>query len=284
VTGLPHPVTGELFDSPVAPGTGWPSDPAGTSTPRAADAGEVAQLADDADSLTGLDAAVSVCRACPRLVSWREEVAVAKRRAFADEPYWGRPVTGFGASDARVLVVGLAPAVHGGNRTGRVFTGDRSADWLYVALHAAGLASRPTSVHAGDGLQLLGTRVVAAVRCAPPANKPSILERDTCAPWLVGEVGRLWPTLRVLVALGGFAWDAALRLIRQAGGHVPRPVPRFGHAAEAVLGRPAGGEVLLLGSYHPSQQNTFTGRLTAQMLAGVMHRAADVADLQGTSR
>ncbi len=284
MTGLPHPVTGELFDSPVAPGTGWPGDPAVTSTPRAADAGEVAQLADGADSLTGLDAAVSVCRACPRLVSWREEVAVAKRRAFADEPYWGRPVTGFGASDARVLVVGLAPAVHGGNRTGRVFTGDRSADWLYVALHAAGLASRPTSVHAGDGLQLLGTRVVAAVRCAPPANKPSILERDTCAPWLVGEVGRLWPTLRVLVALGGFAWDAALRLVRQAGGHVPRPVPRFGHAAEAVLGRPAGGEVLLLGSYHPSQQNTFTGRLTAQMLAGVMHRAADVADLQGTSR
>ncbi len=282
MTSLPHPITGAPFDSPVPPGTGWPGDPADVATPTAAGPGEVARLAAAATGLAELDAAISVCRACDRLVSWREEVATAKRRSFADEPYWGRPVTGFGATDARVLVVGLAPAVHGGNRTGRVFTGDRSADWLFIALHAAGLASQPTSTHAGDGLRLLGTRVVAAVRCAPPANRPTTAERDSCAPWLLAEADRLWPTLRVLVALGGFAWDAALRLMRRAGGDVPRPAPRFAHAAEVVLGRPGGGDVLLLGSYHPSQQNTFTGRLTAPMLAAVMHRAAAASDVRGS--
>jgi len=278
---LPHPDTGELFDSPVPPGTGWPDDPADAATPVARGAPDVARLAAAAAGSRHLDAAISACLACPRLVAWREDVAVLKRRSFAEQPYWGRPVTGFGDEHARVLVLGLAPAAHGGNRTGRVFTGDRSADWLYIALHAAGLATQATSTYAGDGLRLVGTRVAAAVRCAPPANRPTPAERDTCAPWLAAEAARLWPGLRVVVALGGFAWDASLRLVRAAGGVVPRPVPRFGHAAEAVLGRPGGGDVLLLGSYHPSQQNTFTGRLTASMLAAVMLRAADVADLRG---
>ncbi len=274
---LPHPVTGRPHPSPVPPGTGWPDDPAGPGTPVAADAGEVARLAGAAASLSELDARVSVCRACPRLVSWREEVAGTKRRSFADQPYWGRPAPGFGDPAARVLVLGLAPAAHGANRTGRVFTGDRSGDWLYAALHAAGLATQPTSVAAGDGLALVGTRVVAAVRCAPPGNRPTPAERDTCAPWLHVEAARLWPTLRVLVALGGFAWDAGLRLVRQGGGRVPAPAPRFGHAAEVQLQRPDGAGLTLLGSYHPSQQNTFTGRLTAPMLVAVLSRAAELA-------
>ncbi len=279
---LPHPVTGNAHPSPVPAGTGWPDDPAGPGTPVAADAGEVARLARMAASVPELDARVSVCRACPRLVSWREEVAGAKRRSFADQPYWGRPAPGFGDPAARVLVLGLAPAAHGANRTGRVFTGDRSGDWLYAALHAAGLATQPTSVAAGDGLALLGTRVVAAVRCAPPGNRPSPAERDTCAPWLHAEAASLWPTLRVLVALGGFAWDAGLRLVRHAGGRVPAPAPRFGHAAEVRLESPDGTALTLLGSYHPSQQNTFTGRLTAPMLTAVMRRAAALAALPPT--
>ncbi|HSI93165.1 MAG TPA: uracil-DNA glycosylase [Jiangellaceae bacterium] len=266
---LPHPVTGALFASPVPPGTGWPGDPARPDTPVAENAEAVQQLAATAD-LTEVEARSAICRACPRLVAWREEVAVAKRRSFADQPYWGRPVPGWGGPDPRVLVVGLAPAAHGGNRTGRIFTGDRSGDWLFAALYRAGLASRPTSVHAGDGLRLVGTRVVAAVRCAPPANKPAPAERDACSHWLDREVGLVLDTVRAVVALGSYAWDAALGTLARNGLTVPRPRPRFGHGAETDI-----GGVSLLGCYHPSQQNTFTGKLTESMLDDVLRRAVD---------
>ncbi|WP_217702705.1 uracil-DNA glycosylase [Nocardioides guangzhouensis] len=259
----------------MPPGTGWPDDPATADTPVAHDRDDVRRLAGDA-CLDDLDARVSVCRACPRLVQWREDVAVEKRAAFAGEPYWGRPIAGWGDPEARVLIVGLAPAAHGGNRTGRIFTGDRSGDWLFAALHRAGLAARETSVHAGDGQRLLGARMVAAVRCAPPLNKPTTEERDTCAPWVNREVGLLAPHARVVVALGSFGWDAALRAFRGARFAVPTPKPRFGHGAEATLVGPA-GPVVLLGCYHPSQQNTFTGKLTEQMLDDVLGRARALA-------
>jgi uracil-DNA glycosylase family 4 len=209
-----------------------------------------------------------VCRACPRLVDWRESVARLKRRSFAAEPYWGRPVPGWGDESPRVLVVGLAPAAHGGNRTGRVFTGDRSGDWLFAALHRAGLATRPTSISAADGQRLVDTRLIAAVRCAPPANAPTPEERDTCAPWLDAELAAVLPTSRVVVALGGYAWQATLAALARAGVAVPRPRPRFGHGAEIEL-----GDLLLLGCFHPSQQNTFTGKLTEPMLDAVFARA-----------
>ena len=273
---LPHPVTGAPFPSPVPPGTGWPGDPADAATPVARDAEDVRRLADGA-GLDGLGAAVSVCRACDRLVAWREAVAGAKRASFAGEPYWGRPIAGWGAPDPAVLVVGLAPAANGGNRTGRIFTGDRSGDWLFASLHRAGLAAQETSVHAGDGQRLVRTRMVAAVRCAPPDNRPTTVERDTCAPWLAREVALVSASLRVVVCLGGYGWDAALRTFREIGYDVPRPRPRFGHGAEAPLTGPAGRTVLLLGSYHPSQQNTFTGRLTEPMLDAVLGRAAALA-------
>jgi uracil-DNA glycosylase family 4 len=204
-------------------------------------------------------------------------VAVEKRAAFADQPYWGRPIAGWGAHDPRLLIVGLAPAAHGGNRTGRVFTGDRSGDWLFASLHRVGLANQPTSVHAADGLELDRTRMVATVRCAPPQNKPTTDERDRCAPWLDAELALVGEGLRCVVALGSIGWDATLRAFRSAGWTVPRPKPRFGHGAEAPLGRPdgdGGPPVVLLGSYHPSQQNTFTGTLTEQMLDDVLSRAA----------
>lgn len=272
----PHPVTGEPFASPVPPGTGWPGDPASATTPVARDAADVVRLAEEADDVDGLCASLSVCRACERLVRWREDVAVAKRASFAAEPYWGRPIAGWGAEHPAVLVIGLAPAANGGNRTGRIFTGDRSGDWLFASLHRVGLATQRTSVHAGDGLELVDTRMVAAVRCAPPDNKPTTTERDTCAPWLVREVGLVAPSLRAVVCLGSYAWDAALRTFREIGYDVARPKPRFGHAAEAVLVAPDDSEVLLLGSYHPSQQNTFTGRLTEEMLDAVLARAASL--------
>ena len=205
------------------------------------------------------------CRACPRLVAWREEAARTKVARFAGEDYWGRPVTGFGDSHARVLVLGLAPAAHGGNRTGRVFTGDRSGDFLFAALHRAGLADRPTSVARDDGLTMTGAYVAAVNRCAPPGNRPTPEERDRCLPFLEREL-RALPELRAIVALGAFAWDGALRALA-ALGHVARPRPRFAHLAETVV-----GPYVLLGSFHPSQQNTFTGRLTPTMLDAVFDR------------
>lgn len=269
---LPHPATGELFPSPVPPGTGWPGDAADAETPVARTAAQVRRLAHGV-GLGALDARVSVCRACPRLVGWREDVARAKRAAFADQPYWGRPIPGFGSPTPGVLVVGLAPAANGGNRTGRVFTGDRSGDWLFASLHRVGLATQGTSEHAADGLRLVDTRMVATVRCAPPDNRPTTEERDTCSPWIEGELRLLADHVRVVVALGGYGWDATLRSYAALGWRVPRPKPRFGHGAEATISGD-GRSVTLLGCYHPSQQNTFTGRLTEQMLDDVLGRAA----------
>ena len=223
-------------------------------------------------SVEDLDSAVTECRACPRLVAWREQVAREKRRSFADEEYWGRPVPGFGDPQAAILVVGLAPAAHGGNRTGRIFTGDRSGDWLYAALYRAGMANQPTSVSANDGLELQGVRITAAVRCAPPANKPLPSERDTCAPWLDADFRLTDP--RVVVALGSFAWSAGLAAMSRRGTPVPRPRPKFGHLAEVIT-----DGCSLLGSFHPSQQNTFTGKLTEPMLDAVFVRAKKLAGL-----
>ncbi|GAC1395735.1 MAG: uracil-DNA glycosylase [Mycobacterium sp.] len=227
-------------------------------------------------SVKELDAEISVCRACPRLVEWREEAAVVKRKSFADQPYWGRPIPGYGSVRPRVMIVGLAPAAHGGNRTGRVFTGDRSGDFLFAALHRAGFANQAGCVDAADGLTLNDIRVAAAVRCAPPGNAPTPAERATCAPWLDAEWRLVGSEVRVIVALGGFAWRAALQLIRSAGGTVATPTPKFGHAATATLGT-LHGEVTLIGCYHPSQQNTFTGRLTPKMLDDVFLLARERA-------
>nr|WP_318011442.1 uracil-DNA glycosylase [Actinotalea sp. M2MS4P-6] len=261
---MPHPRTGQVFESPVPPGAGWPGDPADAATPAAAGPADVVAVAASAD-LDALQAASSVCRACPRLVAWREEVAVTKRRAYLGEPYWGRPVPSFGDPDARVLVVGLAPGAHGANRTGRLFTGDRSGDWITAALHRAGLATSPTSTDGADGLRLVGARMVAPVRCVPPDNVPTTAERHTCAPWLRREL-ELLRGVRSLLALGGIGWAASLAAARDAGWVVPRPAPRFGHGATATLTRPDGVAVTLVGCYHVSQQNTSTGRLTAAML------------------
>ncbi|MFI7212197.1 uracil-DNA glycosylase [Micromonospora maritima] len=227
-----------------------------------------------ATDLTDLDGAVADCFACPRLVTWREEVARVKRAAFRDQDYWGRPVPGFGPPDARIAILGLAPAAHGGNRTGRIFTGDRSGDVLFAALHRAGLANQPTSVSADDGLALRDTRIFAAVRCAPPDNKPTPAERDTCAPWLHREVELVRPTMRVVVALGAFAWAAWWPVLRHVyGQRPPTPRPAFGHGAH-WSGESA---PTLLGCYHVSQQNTFTGRLTPAMLDDVFTRAKHLA-------
>jgi uracil-DNA glycosylase family 4 len=240
----------------------------------AATPADVAQQARAGLDLARLDACVVECRACPRLVAWREAVAHTKRAAYAEETYWGRPIPGWGPADAAIAIVGLAPAAHGGNRTGRIFTGDRSGDWLFAALWRAGLARRPTSITADDGQQLLRTRMMAAVRCAPPANKPTPAERDTCAPWLARELELLRPTVRVVVALGGFAWQALGPALRQASYGDPVARVAFGHGAELAL---AGG-VTVLGCYHPSQQNTFTGRLTEPMLDGVFGRAVALSE------
>lgn len=274
---LPHPRTGDLFPSPVPPGSGWPGDTAGPTTPVATTAADVARLASASPDLQQMDEASTVCRACPRLVTWREDVAATKRRAFRDQPYWGRPAAGFGDPAAGVLIVGLAPAAHGANRTGRLFTGDRSGDWIFAALHRVGVANQALSVDAGDGLALTGVRMTAAVRCAPPLNKPSPLERDVCAPWLRREVELTAPTVRVIMALGGFGWQAALGVVRSMGWEVPRPSPRFGHGARAVLTRPDGVVVHLVGCYHVSQQNTQTGRLTEPMLDDVLRTCLALA-------
>ena len=268
-----HPVTGQPFPSPVPPGTGWPGDPATSQTPVARTVAAVERLAHSASGIPELDARISVCRACPRLVAWRESVAREGRRAsFADQPYWGRPGPSFGDPEATVLVVGLAPAANGTNRTGRMFTGDRSGDWLYAALYRAGFASQPTSVAAGDGLELTGIRIVAAVRCAPPENKPTTVEKATCAAWLDRDLEFAEPRLRSMLALGSIGWDAALGAARRRGWAVPRPKPRFGHGAEAVLTTATGRQIRLVGSYHVSQQNTFTGKLTETMLDAVLTR------------
>jgi uracil-DNA glycosylase len=269
-----HPLTGQLFQSPVPAGSGWPEDPADPLTPVATSAAAVRQLAGSATDLGDLEARVSVCRACPRLVDWREEVARAGRRAYRGQPYWGRPIPGWGDDAAWLLVIGLAPAAHGGNRTGRVFTGDRSGDWIFAALHRAGWAAKATSDAAGDGQQLAGVRIVAPVRCAPPDNKPLPVERDTCAPWFDRELTMLRQSVTVFLALGAYAWDAALAAARRAGWSVPVPRPKFTHGAEVLLQRSDGPGIWLVGCYHVSQQNTFTGRLTEPMLDGVLAQAA----------
>jgi uracil-DNA glycosylase len=285
-------------NGPVPPGTGWPEDPATAATPVADSAAAVRALAATAGTLAELVARQSVCRACPRLVEWREQVAEQKRRSFMAERYWGRPIPGWGAERPRVLIVGLAPAAHGGNRTGRIFTGDRSGDVLYSSLWRTGLAAQATSTAAGDGQRLVGARMVAAVRCAPPQNKPSVAERDACAPWLTAELGLVADDLRAIVCLGHFAWQAIWPQLAVAGFAVPRPRPPFGHGVEVPVRRASGagaepsgdggvnggssgssaaGEttspLLVIGCYHPSQQNTFTGRVTDVMLDEVFGRA-----------
>jgi len=222
------------------------------------------------EALSGIEADVVVCRACPRLVTWREQVAREKVARFAGQEYWGRPVPGFGDPGARVLILGLAPAAHGGNRTGRIFTGDRSGDFLYASLHRCGFANQPTSVARDDGLQVTGAYVSAVNRCAPPSNKPTPHERDACLPFLEREIAAL-SELCCIAALGAFAWDGALRALA-ALGHRAKPKPRFGHGAEAAV-----GPYTLIGCFHPSQQNTFTGKLTPSMLDVVMRRAHSLA-------
>lgn len=260
---LRHPRTGQAFPSPVPPGTGWPGDPATTTTPVAGDAAAVLRLAAGAGSVAELDAEVTVCRACPRLVAWREEVAEVKRRSFIDQPYWGRPVASWGALEPRLLIVGLAPAANGANRTGRMFTGDRSGDQLFASLHRCGLVSQSTSVDAADGLQANGIRIAAPVHCAPPDNKPTPAERVTCSPWLAAEWALVRPHVRVVVTLGGFAWQVALGML--ADQLPPGPKPKFGYGVVAQLS----SGLALVGCYHPSQQNMFTGRLTPAMLDDV---------------
>jgi uracil-DNA glycosylase len=285
---------GEDRAGPLVPPGDWPGDPAGPDTPVAGGAAEVASLAAGAPTLAELIARQSVCRACPRLVAWREEVAVVRRRSFRDERYWGRPIPGWGSAQPRLLIVGLAPAAHGGNRTGRVFTGDRSGDFLFASLYRCGWAEKPTSVTMDDGQRLIGARMVAVVRCAPPDNKPEPAERDTCAPWLQAELGMIATDLRVIVCLGGFAWQAIWPVLGRYGFTLPRPRPAFGHGAEVRLENPrarephapypqvrnsqTAGEVLLIGCYHPSQQNTFTGRVTPAMLDAIFTRARALAN------
>ena len=222
-------------------------------------------------ALDALAATIVDCRLCPRLVAWREEVAAEPPRRYRGQDYWARPLPGFGDPQATILIVGLAPAAHGANRTGRMFTGDRSGDWLYAALHRCGLASQPTSEHAGDGLELHRAYISAVVRCAPPANEPTPAERDRCLTYLEREL-ELLEGVRVIVALGAFAWDGALRALRGIGIAAPRPRPRFGHSAEATI-----GGYSLLGCFHPSQQNTFTGKLTVEMIDAAFARAAELA-------
>ncbi|MDX6617573.1 MAG: uracil-DNA glycosylase [Solirubrobacterales bacterium] len=230
-------------------------------------------MSEAGNGLEGLSEEITNCRRCERLVAWREEAAAHPPKRYRGEDYWARPVPGFGDPEAAIVLVGLAPAAHGANRTGRMFTGDRSGEWLFAALHRAGLANKPHSVSRDDGLRLRGAYITAAVRCAPPANKPNIVERDTCQSFLERELPLL-ENAKVLLALGKFGWDAALRTARALGYAPPRPKPRFGHGAEAEL-----GPYTLLGSFHPSQQNTFTGKLTEPMLDAVIARAKELSGL-----
>lgn len=270
---LPHPLTGQEFPSPVLPGMGWPEDSASPDTPRAHDAARVRALADGASGVGDLNALCSVCRACERLVEWRESVAEHKRASFAGEPYWGRPVPSFGDPDARLVIVGLAPAANGGNRTGRMFTGDRAGDWLYAALYRAGFATHETVTTAGDGQQLRDVRMIAPVRCAPPANKPLPAEKAACSGWFDREM-TLLPEVEGIMALGGIAWQTTLAAAVRMGWEVPKPRPKFGHGAVIELKQPDGRPMRLVGCYHVSQQNTFTGRLTEPMLDQAIALAA----------
>ena len=272
-TLLPHPRTGRLFPSPVPPGTGWPEDPARADTPVAHDAARVRELAAGANDVEQLNALCSVCRTCDRLVEWREDVAEHKRASFAGEPYWGRPVPSYGDPSARLVIVGLAPAANGGNRTGRMFTGDRAGDWIYAALYRAGFAAHETVSTAGDGQTLRGVRMIAPVRCAPPENKPTPDEKAACSGWFEREIALL-PHLESMLALGGIAWQTTLAAAARMGWEVPRPRPKFGHGAVARLRTPQGRTVRLVGCYHVSQRNTFTGLLTRQMLDDVLALAA----------
>jgi uracil-DNA glycosylase family 4 len=220
-----------------------------------------------------LDKAIVKCHQCPRLVEWREEVAVTKRKAYQDEKYWGKPVPGFGPSDARIVILGLAPGAHGANRTGRVFTGDSSGDWLYRALHKAGLAKIPTSTSANDGQELMDTRILCAVRCAPPDNKPTTEEKEICSDFFTNEIALLLPTSRSFVALGKLAWDSISITLKDLGCEIPTPRPQFGHGEKFTFVAPDGVKRMVIGSYHPSQQNTFTGKLTEKMLDSVIRTA-----------
>lgn len=267
----PHPITGELFASPVPPGSGWPGEAATRHTSIARSAEEVATLAARAVTLDDLAAEISVCRACPRLVAWREDVArVGRRKSFAAQPYWGRPVPSFGDPEASLLIVGLAPAANGANRTGRVFTGDPSGDFLFAALHRTGFANQPESVGAGDGLELRDVRIVASVRCAPPANAPTPQEKAACRPWLARELELSAQHVRSILALGAIGWTATLTALEDLGWQVPRPLPKFAHGAQVQLIDPAGAPVTLVGCYHVSPHNTYTGRLTPEMLDEVL--------------
>jgi uracil-DNA glycosylase family 4 len=243
------------------------------------DAPEYPASAATATDLVGLETLLVQCRACPRLVAWREAAAAAPRAAFRGETYWARPVPGFGDARARIAIVGLAPAADGANRTGRMFTGDRSGDFLFAALHRMGLASQETATSADDGMRLTGVRLVAPVRCAPPANKPTAEERRRCGPWLARELALLGSGIAVILALGAIGWDALLRVLDEQGWPIPRPRPRFAHDAMVVLDRPGGGSVTLLGCFHPSPHNTFTGRLTPQMLDDALGHAMQLARL-----
>lgn len=224
-------------------------------------------------SLPLLDKEIIGCRKCPRLVQWREEVAVVKRKSYQDQSYWGKPVPGFGPSDARIVIVGLAPGAHGANRTGRIFTGDSSGDWLYKALHKNGLATIPTSTSADDGQKLIYTRIMCAVRCAPPDNKPSTEEKTECSGYLINEIELLMPTARSFVALGSFAWSAIIKSLRALGHQIQSPTPKFGHGESFSWIASDGVKRLVIGSFHPSQQNTFTGKLTEPMLNSVLKKA-----------
>ena len=226
-----------------------------------------------AKSLPLLDKEIVGCHKCPRLVQWREEVAVVKRKSYEDQTYWGKPVPGFGPADARIVIVGLAPGAHGANRTGRIFTGDSSGDWLYKALHKNGLATIPTSTSADDGQKLIDTRITCAVRCAPPDNKPSTVEKTECSGYLINEFELLMPTARAFVALGSFAWSAIIKSLRAIDHQISTPTPKFGHGESFTWVAPDGIKRLVIGSYHPSQQNTFTGKLTEPMLNSVLKKA-----------
>lgn len=224
-------------------------------------------------SIKLLDQKIVACTKCPRLVEWREEVAVVKRKSYENEKYWGKPVPGFGPADARIVIVGLAPGAHGANRTGRIFTGDSSGDWLYKALHKNGLAAIPTSTSASDGQKLIDTRITCAVRCAPPDNKPSTEEKVQCSDYLVNEIELLLPTARTFVALGSFAWSAIIKSLRALDYKIPAPTPKFAHGESFTFVDEYGIKRLVLGSYHPSQQNTFTGKLTEPMLNSIFKKA-----------